>query len=375
MNKFYKWFSILYYKNSIKNPKQLIKNLKYINSINYNDIKNNEVSISKNNFKDIKKAFKKMILSYPEGLEIISHFLNADLKYIVKNIDIENIEKDSPILICLVKNDLKKIKEMYNHHKKIGIKNFVFIDNNSTDGTIEFLKEKEDVDLISSNIKYCTLAREAWINRILYHYGYGHWFLVVDSDEMYNYIDSENIKIDEHINRLLKNNIRRELSFMLDMYSKGEIFKNVDNFVDKYSYFDTNTYKLEENKRFIKISGGPRKRNFQENSKQKEFMLGKYPLFLFEKGDIQSNSHFTFPFYKNINLKCTSILMHYKFLGDDIEKYKIRIKEKNYYNGSSDYKVYINNYEKNKDMTFYYKDSTKYESSLSLRKIDILKEI
>ena len=162
---------------------------------------------------------------------------------------------------------------------------------------------------------------------------------------------------------------------MLDMYSNNELFSQSDDFIREYCYFDKDTYTLTHHKRFIKISGGPRSRSFEQNGEKKEFMLVKYPLFLFEKGDVQSNSHVTFPFYKNLNLECTSVLMHYKFIGNDIDKYKIRIKENNYYNGSEEYKAYIEKYESEKNTSFYYNRSQKYVNSKSLSKIDIIKEL
>lgn len=376
MNQFLKLFNFLYYKDSLKKPKDTLNKLKnFYKNFKYENIKNNDVYISKEKFDIIKKSFKKMILSYPESFEIVKYFLEADLVYISKKINEKEIEKDSPILICVEKDDLNKIKEMFNHHKKLGIKQFVFIDNGSTDGTIEFLRKQDNVDIIFAKTKYYTLAREAWINRVLCHYGYNKWYLVVDSDEMYNYINSEKINITEHIKRLERKGIKRELAFMLDMYSKEGIFENTNNFIKDYNYFDTNTYVIQQFNKFIKISGGPRKRNFKESGKNRSFMLGKYPLFMFEKTDVQSNSHFMFPFYKNIDIDCTAVLMHYKFIGDDIEKYKKRIKEKNYYNNSSDYKVYIDNYEKKNFICFFYENSKKYEDSLSLKDISILKEI
>lgn len=371
-----KKLQLLYYKDMFTNPKQVLKNMKYIkNDFIFENLMMNDIDISKENFDTIKKSFKKMLLCMPHNLDVVKYFLKSDLQYINKKIDIKGIDKNEPILICVEKDDILKIKELYKHHLELGIKYFVFIDNGSIDGTIEFLKDKKNVDIIKSSTKYQTSAREAWINRILCHYGYNHWYLVVDSDEMYNYIGSENIKIQEHIKKLEEKGIKRELSFMLDMYSKNELFLETENFIKDCCYFDVDTYSKEQYTKFIKIIGGPRSRTFDSNGNKKEFMLGKYPLFFFEKGDIQSNSHFTFPFYKNINIPCTSVLMHYKFIGNDIEKYKKRIEEKNYSNGSEDYKVYMERYESKKTTSFYNEKSEKYIDSNVLKKIQILTEL
>lgn len=359
------------YKDYVINNEARKNVLKFKKNFKYENIKNNEVNITKENFEIAKKSFTKLLKQYPASYDITTFFLNAELEYISKKINIDEID-DSPILICVEKNDLNKVKLVVEHHKKLGIKYFVFIDNGSTDGTIEYLKELDNIDLIKSSTEYYTLAKEAWENRILFSYGFNRWYLIVDSDELFNYIGSEDIKIQEHIENLEKHKIRRELSFMLDMYSKNSIFSQEDDFRNDFKFFDSDTFKIEENRRFKKVTGGPRYRKIKKNGENREFMLGKYSLFYFEKGDLQSNSHFTFPFYKNLIVNPTSVLMHYKFVGNDLIKYKDIIKNGNYAGGSEDYKLYLENYEKNGELNFYYEGSEEFIDSNSLKTIRIL---
>lgn len=376
MKKISKYCNFLYYINSLKDLKTYKKNIKiFHNKFNYTNLNSKELNINEDKFKVMKKAFKRLLKCFPNTIEIPLYFISSELKFLEKKINCKNLGENEPILICVVKDDLLKIKKMYEHHMNIGVNKFVFLDNGSTDGTVEFLKSKDNVDIITCETKYHTYAREAWINLLLCHYGFNNWYLVVDSDEMYNYIGSEELLINEHIKKLHKKGINRELSFMLDMYSKKGLFQNANEFTKDYCYFDCDTYEVSQNKRSITITGGPRKRNIKEKNINKSFMLGKYPLFYFEKGDLQSNSHYTFPYYKNLDIPCTSVLMHYKFIGNDIEKYQKRIEEKNYHNNSEDYKTYMNNYKNNKNLNFYYKNSKKYTDSYSLKCIEILKEI
>lgn len=366
--------NIFLYKNFILNSEYKKNYIKFLKRFKYDNLNKGDLPISKKKFDIVKKSFKTLIKQSPESYEVSNFFLDAKLKYISKKINIDCIG-EQPIIICVEKNDLKKVKTLIEHHKSLGFQYFVFIDNGSTDGTIEFLKKLDNVDIIASETEYYTLAKEAWENRILFYYGFDKWYLILDSDELFNYIGSEKNLINDHIKMLENRGIKRELSFLVDMYSKTSIFSSSEDFKNDFCYFDYNTYKLQANRRFIQITGGPRYRNFISKGKHKEFMLSKYAFFYFEKGDIQSNSHYTFPFYKNLNLQPTSVLMHYKFVDNDLEKYKKIIKSGNYSDGSEDYKLYMQNYEKNRNLNFYYKDSIKFINSHSLQKINILKEL
>ena len=211
-----------------------------------------------------------------------------------------------------------------------------------------------------------------WVNRIIAHYGFNHWYLCVDSDELFVYPNMEKSSIVNFIEREKSKRIR---SIMVDMYSENGIWKEYDlnklNIKEKYCYFDTTSYKERANFKFELIVGGPRTRVFSKNNNEFSGIMVKHPLFYFEKGDIQGHSHYQFPFKYNFGLKNNSAILHYKFLPTDLQKYKQRVELKNYANGSSEYNIYIKSYNENPNLTFMYEGSKEYKSSLSLNLIDI----
>lgn len=83
-----------------------------------------------------------------------SYFEGGKLKELkLSSKGIEQVSPDDPIMVCCVKNDLERIKKVVEHHTKIGVKHMVFVDNESTDGTREWLQTQE-VDLYGIDEPY-----------------------------------------------------------------------------------------------------------------------------------------------------------------------------------------------------------------------------
>jgi hypothetical protein len=304
-----------------------------------------------------------------------SYFDNNDFKCLIKNINISNNPKDV-VLICCEKNDLERIKSVYEWHRKIGIKNIVFVDNNSDDGTKDWLKDK-DVVVYSTNEKYHASRKAAWYKRIMDIYGYNRWYLIVDSDELFTYIGCENHSIDELIQYAENMGIKRIRSFLLDMYSEGKIFNNTKanvNIIEDNKYFDYMGYYSERDFRSVMIKGGPRKRVFYNGQDDKTNPLTKYPLLYVKSDDIWTD-HIPYPFKYNHKSDCLAVLRHYKFGSNDLNKYIQIAYDENYYNNSVNYKRYIEVYNDNNDISFVGIETEEYVNSKSLGRINFLKNI
>lgn len=360
----------LFEKKGLRNLYQYKKNIrlieKSVKSIKYKD----KELLIKDGLITWEKAFKKFILAQPTESEIANQFFSINIRKLKKS----NVEfqEEKPILICAIKNDIYRIKKLFEHYRKLGIEQFAIIDNDSNDGTLEYLLEQGDTEVFQIKEKYTTNNREAWINRIIAYYGIERWYINVDSDELLIYNNCENKSIKDVISYLEKNNIFRARALMVDMYSNEQLF-NSNNTTDSYTqmvYFDADSYIEEESVVCDLIKGGPRERVFRENP-----LLTKYPIFKFIEGTIQGKSHYQYPYKLNKGLECHFALLHFKFLANDFEKYKKIAEDGSYYNGSKQYKDYINVYRKNPNISFYEKKSKKYVDSSSLYSINLLKKI
>ena len=360
--------SLLYF-NVLKHPSNSIEGINKVRLYYKKDI--NSYLKYQENKKIFYKSLKQLTLKTNDGAELAKYFYTDNIT-LIKDAEFD----DTVILICLIKNDIFRLKKFIKHYKNLGVKNFVFIDNNSNDGTFEFLKDLDNIYLFSINEKYNTIRRQAWINKIISYFGFDKWYLIIDSDEFLVYNNNENKKIDELIDYYKNKNIKRARALMIDMYSDKEIFNcSMENeFMKEFSYFDTNSYTPQKHKHFELVTGGMRERVFSKYEKIKPFVI-KYPLIYFERGDIQYNSHYSYPFYKNFGTEINMGLLHYKFLPGDLEKIKTVVKEKNYANGSKQYIGYLKAYEDNPKMKFVNDASKRYNSSKDLKYISILDNI
>lgn len=310
----------------------------------------------------------KIAYSDLEYYELGQEFLTCRIN-ILKEIE---ISKSDIVMICVLKNDLTKIQNYIYHHRKIGVDKFVILDNNSSDGTKEWLLEQDDVFLLNTEDEYTTCRREAWINRIIAFIGMNRWYLVLDSDELLVYNDYENQNIREVIGYFERNKIIRARALMVDMYAKDDYYEgtNVNDYLNECIYFDADTYYDGNNDKFVKIYGGPRKRAFNIDTG-----LTKYPLFYFRNQDIHCRSLFLYPYKDNFKSKCNLIIKHYKFLPNEMEKYKKIAKDENYYDGSIEYKQIVKKFDETKKISFMYENSQIYKDMKSFNNIDVYKQI
>ncbi|MCD8290906.1 MAG: glycosyltransferase family 2 protein [Prevotella sp.] len=300
-----------------------------------------------------------------------SYFFSSDFKLVKANA-VGIINPNDVILICCVKNDLTRIKYVYEWHKKIGVKHFAFLDNGSTDGTFDYLMQLEDIDLFQTHDKYHAGAKAAWTRKIQNYYGFNRWYLIVDSDELFSYVGMETHSIHDLIEYAEKRHIKRVWSILLDMYAKGQLYKDDcsqnKSLIDEYSYFDTESYYMRKDYKGVIIHGGPRSRLINHF----ETPLSKLPLIYAEYADFWAD-HTPMPFDKNFNTECLGVLRHYKFLPEDKDKYIKIAQDGNYVGGSYDYKQYVKMMDDEKSSTFWYEKSCKYSNSSSFLNIPFLK--
>jgi hypothetical protein len=328
--------------------------------------------------RDSIKEFEKALYQFTYVKSgFVEIFLKAYLSKSVKCVKIlpMDIKENEPILLCLVKDDLERVKLQIEYHKKIGVRFFVYIDNMSKDGTFEWLKEQNDVSLFTIDDVYNSIKQRAWRRQVIDILGYDKWYLTLDSDELFIYPGIEKKNINNYIDFLKKQKINSVLSPMIDMYSKNKIFENEINangIFETYCYFDTDTYKLKKKFSTYEVNGGPRMRLFSTGDNIFSCMLSKYPL-IYHSKEILIGAHQNYPYKYNLKNKgAAAFLLHYKFLPSDNEKFKENTISEVYDSGSKEYKIYMKAFEQNPSLSFYYENSQKLNNSMDLMKINII---
>ena len=320
---------------------------------------------------DFTEVWKKSFLSYnkykPREVNIMIDHLRDNNVYLVKKYYEQEIPRDEPILICNVKNDLERVKMLVEHHRKLGVKYFAFLDNMSVDGTFEWLQE-QPFDLFRVEEQYSSVIRAMWITKIASFYNLNRWFITIDSDELLVYDRFETKKIQDVITCFKEKNLDRGMGFMIDMYARSSNLKDIDSHRDiykTYNIFDTDGYIREKGILGTKIHGGPRERYFGEYA-----LMTKYPLFYWRSGEI-NRYHYIFPGEDNQDERCYLGLLHYKFIDGDYEKIKKIVEDGNYARGSALYKTYLKGINEDGKISFCYKGSRNLNESRDLLEIEI----
>ena len=306
-------------------------------------------------------------------------FYKSDINLIQKQINKTKLDKNDVTLICAFKNAKNLIELFIDHHVKIGIKNFVLIDNGSSDESVDIIKQYNNdfkIDIWSTNDAFDSFKSCGWRQRMLVYYGINRWYLNLDIDELFVYSGIEDGGINEIIKYAHQNKFQAIESIMLDTYSDKPILSsdNVElaNIQKIYKYIDRNTYTKVANEKYkYRIFGGPRNRKFNITPS-----LQKYPLIYFNIDTVNVNPHFWYPFSINYNSRLVSALLHYKFLPGDLELYKNYVKTGIHWDNSREYKVYVHELLNNLDLSFFdNKHALEYKNSSSLDSIHIINKI
>lgn len=151
-------------------------------------------------------------------------------------------------LICVVWNESLMLPHFINYYKSIGVTRFIFIDNNSNDGTKQYLKQRTDVNttLYKRNTSYAEANFGIdWVNEILINELRDQWCLVVDIDELLILKNSMTLsdlaqQMEETDSNILQTVLidfypKTFESEKLNHYSKGENFLSHSNYFHRFT--------------------------------------------------------------------------------------------------------------------------------------------
>lgn len=289
---------------------------------------------------NLRKNYSKIAKDF-NNIEFTDEILNKLCHGIAENkisIISQQINKhtNQVILICIFRNVSNFINQWFEHYAKIGIKNFVLVDNNSDDDSIAKIKtyiKNFNIDLLSISEKFECYKSCGWIQQIIEKYGTNKWYLTVDSDELFTYKD----KFDD-INLFIKwleNNKKNSVkSLTIDLYS-NKPFNDQRDFND-FIYADKIGYKTENRIYGQRYYGGMRERIFNIRPS-----LQKIPLIYYTGKELLVNNHFYFPYDINKKSSLLGYLKYYKFCSLDFNHYMNLASENVHWNNSSEYKTYV----------------------------------
>jgi glycosyl transferase family 2 len=124
-----------------------------------------------------------------------------------------------------VRNEAARLPYFLEYHRKLGIMEFFFIDNDSSDATVDYLLSQDDCHCFRAHGSHFALnvAPANWTNTLLNTFGSGHWCVVLDGDELLAYPSSETVNIGRLCEFLERSGAEALGAVMIDMYGDGPI--------------------------------------------------------------------------------------------------------------------------------------------------------
>ena len=264
------------------------------------------------------------------------------------------IAKDDILVFCTQRNERIRLPYFLDYYRRMGAGHFIFVDNDSDDGSLDYLADQPDVSVWSTRAGY-KRARFGvdWLNWLQMKYAHGHWTLTVDPDEFLVYPFCDTRPLRALTDWLDASSIKSFSAMLLDMYPKGRLdeqpYHAGQDPIEIASWFDSGNYTMEPNHLFrnLWIQGGPRARVFFADEPKKAPALNKVPLVKWDRRYCYvSSTHMLLP--RGLNQvydewggeKASGVLLHAKFLDTFSAKAEEELTRGQHYAGSVEYKAY-----------------------------------
>ncbi|MFP4405292.1 glycosyltransferase family 2 protein [Rhodosalinus sp.] len=238
------------------------------------------------------------------------------------------------LAFATVRNEALRLPFFLDHHRRLGVDHFLIVDNDSDDGTREWLADQPDVSLWRTGHSY-KLSRFGmdWLTWLQIRHGHGHWCLTLDADEILIYPHHDTRPLPALTEWLAREGRESLGALMLDMYPKGPpgaqpYAAGADPF-ETLAWFDAGNYFIERQPKLrnLWIRGGVRARMFFADRPRRAPTLNKVPLVRWNRRYVYNTStHQILPrrlnavYAEDGGELLSGVLLHTKFLNTIVEK-------------------------------------------------------
>lgn len=249
---------------------------------------------------------------------------------------------EEPVIVAAMRNEAKALVEFFDHYRKLKVRNFVFVDNESTDDSVGICNAQEDLNItIYSTSQLYRESRSGldWTNAIIEHLGRmdDYWILFVDLDEHLVFPGFEEISLRKLAWFMRKHGHDALFTPMVDMYPNADIHSpDYDNSFASSKFYDASGYAFGKAARFplFQLTGGARRRYLEDS----RISLKKVAFFNTSSKSLPEISAHAYTLRMEL-APVTGALLHYKFAASFVEKVSSEITEKRR-TQAQDYELY-----------------------------------
>jgi hypothetical protein len=190
-------------------------------------------------------------------------------------------------ILCFmtVRNEAARLPFVLDHHRRLGVRHFLIVDNASTDGTRDLLVAQSDVSLWNSTSSYkSSRFGMDWLTWLMMRHGHGHWCLTLDADELLVYPHWQTRSLQALTDWLDRQGQQVMGALTVDLYPEGPVSRGAyaagDDPLTSLRWFDSGNYLVQVQPRLrnLWIQGGVRARFFFADQPRKAPTLNKTPL-------------------------------------------------------------------------------------------------
>ena len=253
-----------------------------------------------------------------------------------------------------VRNERTRLPYFLDYYRRMGVEHFLIVDNDSDDGTRDYLARQPDVSVWTATASYARAACGVdWLNWLMRRHGHLHWCLTVDVDEFLVYPFCDTRPLRALTDWLDASQIRSFGSMLLDMYPKGPLgaqpYREGGNPFDIAAWFDNGNYLYRRDPTYgnLWIQGGVRARRFFADAPRAAPALNKVPLVKWRREFVYvSSTHALLPrglnqtYAANGGEKTTGVLLHAKFLSLFAERAAEEAARAEHYRAGAEYRAY-----------------------------------
>jgi hypothetical protein len=158
-------------------------------------------------------------------------------------------EPDELLVLSVVRNGELYVKSFLEHYISMGAKHIIFLDNGSTDGTVDALCGHDQVTVLQADVPY-QRYENVIKNYLTRRFARGRWSLFADIDELFDYPFSTALSLRDFLNYLNEYRYTAVIAQMLDMFSATPLSqlesKVDDRLADKYKYYELSSIRKSE---------------------------------------------------------------------------------------------------------------------------------
>lgn len=282
-------------------------------------------------------------------------------------------------LICMLvcRNERRFLPSLLKHYRELGVGRFVIVDDQSDDGTAEFLSREPDVDLWGSKKRFAESARgKIWRERLMALYGFGRWYINIDSDEYLIPPLHDALPLKDYLRALSQRRIRRVAAPMIDFYPDGPLSEAIFEGSDERMPwqvapdFDAEGYSGGFEASGAILRGGVRQRVFGT-----DMHLMKYPIIYWDRScTLGASIHWPTPTARNVTSEW-GVLLHFKIFSDVDERAAAIIENGQHMNDAAVYKTIRQHLQEDEEPTLRYDGTVRFSDAADLRQRGFLRSV